>query len=135
MSITYICSPYRGETTEAVVRHTSYAAHLTTEAIRAGEVPITPHLYIPQALNDRDPEERQLALDIGLRLLCQCTRMIVGLRFGISDGMKDEIEAAVAGGIPILWIDAKPEDIARIEAFIYQKPARHENGILVENIF
>ena len=131
MGITYICSPYRG-TTEEVERHKTYAAHLTSEAIRAGEVPIAPHLYIPQALDDGNEEERKLALDIGLKLLCKCSGMIVGLRFGVSEGMRDEIKAAVAGGIPILWIDAKPEDISLIEEFIYQKPLRRESGISVE---
>ena len=47
----YVCSPYRGD----VARNVKYAKELTGRAVRRGLVPITPHLYITQALDDNDP--------------------------------------------------------------------------------
>ena len=120
MSITYICSPYSGQTEQETNRNIVYAVHLMGEAIKAGDVPVVPHLYLPNALDDRIETERMKAMEIGIRLLCQCRRMIVGLRFGISDGMHEEILAAVDAGMPILWIDATPEDITVIRKYQYQ---------------
>lgn len=117
---TYICSPYSGQTEQEVNRHIAYAVHLMTEAIKAGDVPIVPHLYIPNALDDKVESEREKAQVIGIKLLMQCRRMIVGLRFGISEGMRGEILTAVDAGMPILWVDAKPEDITAIREYEYQ---------------
>ena len=55
----YICSPYRGDTE----RNAKYAAALTRAAIVKGYTPITPHLYITQALDDRNLEERALGME------------------------------------------------------------------------
>lgn len=57
----YVCSPYRGD----VARNVKYAQELTGRAVRRGLVPITPHLYITQALDDNDPAERALGTEAG----------------------------------------------------------------------
>ena len=47
-------------------------------------------------------EERQLALDFGLKLLAMCSRIVVyGER--ISAGMKGEISQAISLGIPVIY--------------------------------
>lgn len=86
----YVCSPYRGD----VARNVAYAQELTGRAVRRGLVPITPHLYITQALDDNDPGERALGMEVGLRLLEPCKYIMIGGYFGISQGMRHEIEAA-----------------------------------------
>ena len=86
----YICSPYRGDTE----RNAKYAAALTRAAIVKGYTPITPHLYITQALDDRNPEERALGMEAGLHLLEPCECIMIGGRYGISEGMRYEIEWA-----------------------------------------
>ena len=86
----YVCSPYRGD----VARNVKYAKELTGRAVRKGLVPITPHLYITQALDDRNPEERALGMEAGLHLLEPCECIMIGGRYGISEGMRYEIERA-----------------------------------------
>ena len=86
----YICSPYRGDT----ARNVAYAQELTRRAVLRGYAPITPHLYITQALDDEDRAERALGMEAGMHLLIQCEAVMIGGRFGISEGMGYEIGLA-----------------------------------------
>lgn len=99
----YICSPYRGNVFERI-RNRRYARHLTKKAIRMGYVPITPHLYIAQVLNDKILEERKQGLEVGLKLLRPCKYILIGRKYGISEGMKAEIEEAAATGKKIIML-------------------------------
>jgi hypothetical protein len=96
----YICSPYRGNIFKRI-RNIHYARVLTKIAIKAGLTPITPHLYITQVLNDRKPKDREWGLSIGLDLLSLCDVVIVGERYGISDGMRREIKTAETNNMEI----------------------------------
>ena len=86
----YVCSPYRGDT----ARNVAYAQELTRRAVLKGYAPITPHLYITQALDDEDRAERALGMEAGMHLLIQCEAVMIGGRFGISEGMGYEIGLA-----------------------------------------
>ena len=97
----YVCSPYRGD----VARNVKYAQELTGRAVRRGLVPITPHLYITQALDDNDPAERALEMEAGLHLLEPCEYIMIGGRYGISEGMRHEIERAHRLGKTFLFAD------------------------------
>ena len=88
--LVYVCSPYRGETE----KHRKYAKELTRAVLEAGGVPVTPHLYIALVLDDKEPEERKLGLSAGHELLRNCPFILVGGKFGISEGMRSEIELA-----------------------------------------
>lgn len=92
----YICSPYRGNVFERI-RNRKYARYLTVKAIRMGFAPITPHL----------PEERKRGLEAGLKLLRPCKYIMIGGKYGISEGMKAEIEAARAAGKKIITIGGR----------------------------
>lgn len=96
----YVCSPYSGD----VKRNTKYAQELTKWALYRGYVPITPHLYIPQVLNDDNPDERALGIDVGRALLQSCDLVLVGGQYGISAGMAGEIREALRLCIPIKHI-------------------------------
>ena len=65
MKTAYICSPYSGD----IKRNKAYARELTLKAIKDGYVPITPHLYITECLNDNEPLERELGLRTAIQLL------------------------------------------------------------------
>ena len=67
---------------------------MTRRAVCTSHIPITPHLYITQALDDNDPAERALGTEAGLRLLEPCEYIMIGGRYGISEGMGYEIELA-----------------------------------------
>lgn len=108
MKKVYICSPYRGDTN----MHTIYARKLVTRVLRDGEAPICPHLYLPQVLDDSNPAERAQALSVGLELLKACDKVLVGNRYGISEGMAAEIEKARELGIDILYTNVlRPYEI------------------------
>lgn len=94
--VVYVCSPYAGDTK----RNIEYAKKLTRWAIVFGYVPITPHLYLPQVLEEDDERERAVGLQLGLDLLRRCDGIMVGSKFGITIGMKAEIELAEKLGLP-----------------------------------
>lgn len=109
MKIAYICSPYRvaGKQEKETIkiihkRNVEYAQSLTRKAIQFGYAPITPHLYITQAVDDDIEQERQQGLNAGLAILKGCDLLLVGDRYGISSGMRGEIEKAEEMGLQII---------------------------------
>lgn len=103
MKIAYICSPYRGNIFKRF-RNIRYAQQLTRNAIKLGFAPITTHLYLTRVLDDKKPLERNKGLTAGLSILSECGALIVGTRYGVSEGMAAEIEHARKNGITIIWI-------------------------------
>ena len=101
----YICSPYRAADGAQLDRNIDYAQALTKRALEAGLAPITPHLYMTQCLNEDKPEERAAGMAAGLTLLKSCDFVIVGVKYGISEGMSAEIAEADAAGIEVVNAD------------------------------
>ncbi len=98
MKKVYICSPCRGDYENNIQRAKEYSR----AAVEKGVIPVTPHIYLTQFMDDKVPEERELALKIGSELVLGCSELWA---FGIdhpSAGMAAEIELAKAHGIPIL---------------------------------
>lgn len=91
--LAYVCSPYRGNIFKRI-RNIRYARKLTSQVIIEGYVPITPHLFLTQVLNDRKPLEREKGLLLGEKILQICSVVYVGEKYGISEGMKTEISIA-----------------------------------------
>ena len=101
--LVYVCSPYRGDTE----RNVAYAKELTREVLEYGYTPITPHLYLTQVLDDEIPKERELGLLAGQELLKHCEYILIGWRYGISDGMQQEIMIAREVGLKELALTKK----------------------------
>ena len=100
----YVCSPYRGDTK----RNKEYARKLTRAAINNGFVPVTVHLYLTEVTDDQNPEERSRGMAAGMKILENCKYILIGNRYGISDGMKAELTfAAVKGKIMLYEKDGK----------------------------
>lgn len=97
----YICTPYRGNLFQRV-RNVLYARKVTRSAIKSGYIPITPHLYITQVLNDKDPDERIKGIEIAMELLDMCEVILIGNKYGISRGMAAEIAKASVQNMTIL---------------------------------
>lgn len=116
----YICSPYRAKNGAELDRNIDYAQALTKQAIEAGLAPITPHLYMTQCLNEDKPEERAAGMVAGIVLLKSCDFVIVGVKYGISEGMSREIQTAELLGIEVVNADKlrhyMKERESRIEA-------------------
>lgn len=100
----YVCSPYRGDTK----RNKEYARKLTRAALDNGFIPVTVHLYLTEATDDTNPEERVRGMATGMKILENCKYILVGDRYGISGGMKAELTfAAVKGKIMLYEKDGK----------------------------
>lgn len=100
----YVCSPYRGDTK----RNKGYARKLTRAALDNGFIPVTVHLYLTEATDDTNPEERVRGMAAGMKILENCKYILVGDRYGISERMKAELTfAAVKGKIMLYEKDGK----------------------------
>ena len=76
---------------------------MSVEHIGKGYVKIcVTHLYMTQCLDERKQQERAQGLAAGLALLKGCDFVIVGGKYGISDGMSREIETAGMLGIAVV---------------------------------
>ncbi|EEV02494.1 hypothetical protein ROSINTL182_05569 [Roseburia intestinalis L1-82] len=89
MKLAYICSPCRGDYEKNIIKAQEYCR----EAMNDGLLPLAPHVYFTQFVDDTNPEERKLGLRCGLQLLrhCQLIR-VYGCK--VSAGMYDEIQLA-----------------------------------------
>lgn len=101
----YICSPYRAKDSAELDRNIDYAQTLTRLALEAGVAPITPHLYMTQCLDEGKERERAQGMAAGLALLKTCDFVIVGVKYGISEGMRREIQTAEQLGIEVVNAD------------------------------
>ena len=103
----YICSPYRPIALNPIlaanelIENLRLAKDAAAFASLRGCEPIVPHLYYPQFLDDNDPTERALGMELGLKALRACDELwIISPR--ISSGMSAEIKEAQKCGIPVL---------------------------------
>ena len=87
--IVYICSPYAGDVTANVENARRYSRF----AVDKHYLPIAPHIYFTQFMDDSIPEERNTAIFMNWVLMSKCVELWV---FGenISAGMKAEIDRA-----------------------------------------
>lgn len=104
--IVYICSPYSGE----VERNLEMARKFSRFAVDQHCLPITPHIYFTQFMNDEIPDERETALFMNLVLMSKCAELWV---FGdvISKGMKAEIDRAKRKHLKIRYFTEEMEEI------------------------
>lgn len=85
----YVCSPFAGDTEKNSLAARRYCRFV----LEHGGIPLAPHLFFPQFMDDRKPEERALGLHFSNVLMGFCREMWI---FGenISDGMEREIKRA-----------------------------------------
>lgn len=93
----FICSNYRGD----VETNVDNAIHWCKKATNQGYLPIAPHLYFPQFLDDDVLNERELGIAWGIDILSDCDELWICSK-NISDGMEREIVHARGQGIPII---------------------------------
>lgn len=97
-NLVYVCSPYRGE----IRRNKEYARELTKAALNSGFAPVTVHLYLTEVLDDNKPQERSRGMAAGRDIMRQCKYILIGDKYGISEGMKEEITLAALKGLNML---------------------------------
>lgn len=104
--LVYICSPLSG----AVEVNQENARRYCRFAVDSGYIPLAPHIYFTQFMNDRIAKERDLALFMDIVLLSKCSELWV---FGdtFSKGMAIEIEKAKRKGQPIRYFTTTLKEV------------------------
>lgn len=97
MEKVYVCSQYGTRGNKET--NLEFAKLFCMAVIEEGKIPICPHLFYGQVLNDDVESQRAAGLRIGLELLKDCSELRIYSQ--ISDGMKGEILKAEALGIPV----------------------------------
>ena len=104
--LVFVCSPLRGErpyTTAKYNRNLRRAAEYSRRVAAEGHIPITPHLYFSNFMDDQKPEDRKRVQEMGQELLRLCDEVWVFDENGTSEGMRAEIEQASRDGKPIRY--------------------------------
>lgn len=99
----YICSPCRGN--DGNYEHNIEMAQYYCRTVMhmfPNLLPIAPHVYFTQFLDDSDPCEHRMGMVAGMELLEQCSEVWVFGMENPSAGMKKEIAKANELGIPIV---------------------------------
>ena len=106
--VVYVCSPFSGNLESNVENTRRYCRF----AVDSGFVPFAPHLLFPQFMYDEVPEERELALFMGIVMLTKCAELWV---FGerISKGMSKEIHKAAARNMLIRYFTTNCEEVQK----------------------
>ena len=96
----YVCSRLAGDIENNIEKAKVYARFV---AKTCGAIPIAPHIYFTQFLDDTVPEERAFGTMAGLMLLSDCDELWY---FGdsVSGGMIREIIAAKEQNIPVRYV-------------------------------
>ena len=98
----FVCSPLRGNIKSNQKKTREYCK----EVVKQGFLPIAPHIYFTQFLDELKIEERNHGIKCGIDLLEMCKEIWV---YGdtISEGMQKEIDYAKKRGIIIKWKQTK----------------------------
>lgn len=94
-------SPYAGN----IQMNERYARTCLRDSITRGEAPFASHLLYtqPDVLADSISAERRLGIACGQAWLAVADLVAVYTDHGISNGMQQGIDAAVAAGIPVVY--------------------------------
>lgn len=102
----YVCSPFRPESNDPQIRECELDNNIDRvhQACRMlaslGYMPLAPHGYFTNFLNDNDPKEREDGMELAMEWLELSDELwVFGKR--ISDGMAREIARATELGIPV----------------------------------
>lgn len=97
----YICSPFSGEKIKQNIENARRYCKFATDE---GCIPIAPHLYFPQFLNDSAPDERDLAFKMNSILMSKCDELwVFGRTYSI--GMQKEMKLARKKKMHIRFIE------------------------------
>lgn len=106
--VVYVCSPLSGNMEENQEKARRYCRY----AVNTGCIPIAPHIYFPQFMDDNTAKDWNLAMFMDIVLLSKCAELWV---FGghISGGMSIEIERAKRKGQLIRYFTEDCKEVLR----------------------
>ena len=110
MDLIYICSPYKAYDNITVADNLKKAKKYCKMASDKGFIPICPHLYFTQFLNDECENERRSGIGMGIKLLDICKEIWI---FGDkhSEGMKNEMLHAINRSIMWKFFNENCEEV------------------------
>ena len=74
MKLIYVASPYAGD----IEQNTAFARKACRHVMNEGHAFFAPHLLYPNLLDDSQPQERQLGINMGLAMLEQENGFVIG---------------------------------------------------------
>lgn len=100
MDKVYIISRYRAFTESGMEFNRKVARYFCRKVVLEGKIPVAPHLFYTQFLDESQKKERQIGLDIGLNELREADEFLLIIIGGrISEGMRREIRQATRDGM------------------------------------
>lgn len=99
----FVSSPLAGDYKNNIKKAQEYCR----EVLLQGYMPLAPHVYYTNFLQEENEAERQLGMDMGLRWLAESDEIWVFNQNGISKGMQVEIDMATKLNIPIKYMGDK----------------------------
>lgn len=99
MRLVIIESPYAGD----IQQNVAYARAALADCLQRGEAPFASHLLYtqPGVLDDLVPGERRLGITAGLAWGERADLSAVYVDLGVTPGMREGIERAIAAGRPV----------------------------------
>jgi len=85
----FVCSKLKGDINNNIERAKEYCRNITLN----GNIPIAPHIYFTQFLDESNKKERNIGILMGIELLKDCDELWVFDK-DISEGMQKEIDIA-----------------------------------------
>lgn len=96
MDKVYIISQYKAPTEMEMEFNRKVTRHFCREIVLEGKIPVAPHLFYTQFLNEYQEKERQVGLSLGLKELHEADEFLMIVIDGrISEGMYWEIWQAI----------------------------------------
>lgn len=100
--LVYIATPYRADTKEQFEKQLAYTKSIAKSEVLKGNDVIVPHLYYPSFLDDNDEFERTLGMKSAVDLMLRCDEILVGIKYGKSSGVLNEIKHAEEHNIKVV---------------------------------
>jgi hypothetical protein len=84
----FICSRLKGRTPKEKAKFAERARYLCRKVMLLGGIPMAPHVYFTEFLDDANPEERQMGIELGHEWMRSCDALLYDATLGESEGMQ-----------------------------------------------
>lgn len=81
-------SPFGSDDPQTLRENIAYARACANDCVQRGEVPFASHLFFPQFMDDKDPAQRQMGIEMGYDFWEKADLVIFYMDKGLSPGMQ-----------------------------------------------